>query len=300
MTHPQPLADRRARCPAKVNLGLRVLRRRPDGFHDVETGLLAIGWHDELAVTSAEAFSFTCSDPELVGEENLCVRAARSLAAWAGIEPHGALGLVKRLPHGAGLGGGSSDAAHALRLLAAHWRLKISPAELHRLAAGLGSDVPFFLDGAPALATGRGEVLTPLVGYRMPFPLAVVMPDARVATAEAYGMVTPDDRPRPDLAAAIRSNDPDRWRHELTNDFEPPILARYPVITQAKAMLEGAGARYAALSGSGAAVFGVFETAAAAQAAAETAHAEGLTAWWGYAEPSPAGASPSGEPSSGR
>ncbi len=276
MTAPIPL---RRRAPAKVNLGLHVLRRRGDGFHDIETVLLPIGWSDEVRVAPSDAFRFTCSDPSLPTDaRNLCVRAARSLADYAGIEPHGALHLEKRVPHGAGLGGGSSDAAHTLRLLVRHWGLDVPAADLHALAAELGSDVPFFLHDGPMLATGRGEILEPL-GYALPYALAVVMPPVTVGTAEAYGLVRPDDRGRPDLVALVRSNDLERWRAELANDFEAPILERHPEVADAKRLLEAAGAGYASLSGSGAAVFGVFEREDDARAAAEGAERRGLRTW---------------------
>lgn len=272
-------------APAKINLGLHVLRRRADGYHDVETVLVPIGWSDALTYREAEALALTCSDPTLpTDDRNLVVRAARALAAHAGCAPRGTLHLEKRVPYGAGLGGGSSDAAQALRLLAAAWGLELPARALHALAAGLGADVPFFLQEAPQWATGRGEVLAPVAeGYRFPFPLAVVMPPVQVATAAAYALVTPREHPRPDLRAAVASNDPERWRRELTNDFEAPILARHPAVAAAKALLVREGALYAALSGSGAAVFGVFERAAGAAGAAEAARAEGLRAWWGYA-----------------
>lgn len=284
LLHPKLLdlvLDRSA--PAKINLGLHVLRRREDGYHAIETVLLPIGWHDTLTAAPAERFRFTCSDPALpTDERNLCVRAAQALAAWAGIEPRAALHLEKRLPHGAGLGGGSSDAAHTLRLLADLWGLQPPPEVLHRLAADLGSDVPFFLYDGPMLATGRGEVLTPLgEAYEFPFTLVVVMPPVAVATAEAYRLVRPQAEGRPDLGALIRSNDLARWRRELVNDFEAPILVRHPAIARAKERLLEAGAGYAALSGSGAAVFGVFEEEPSARAAAEAAWREGLSAWWG-------------------
>ncbi len=279
---PHPPALRRC-APAKLNLGLHVRHRRPDGFHEVETVLVPIGWHDMLEARPAAAFRFTCSDPALESDGNLCVRAARALAAHAGVAPTGRLHLEKRVPHGAGLGGGSSDAAHTLRLLAELWRLGPAPEDLHALAAGLGSDVPFFLHDGPMLATGRGEALAPLDGYAFPFWLAVVMPPVRIATAEAYRLVTPDGRARPDLAETVRSNDLARWRRELANDFEVPILARHPEIAAARRDLLEAGAGYAALSGSGAAVFGVFEGEGEAQAAARAAADAGLRSWWGGA-----------------
>jgi 4-diphosphocytidyl-2-C-methyl-D-erythritol kinase len=272
-------------APAKVNLGLHILRRRPDGYHDIETVLLPFGWADRLAAAPADGLSLTCSDPALPTDDgNLVVRAAKALAAWAGVAPRAALHLDKRVPYGAGLGSGSSDAAAALRLLAALWGLDVPGAVLHALAATLGSDVPFFLLDGPALATGRGEVLTPLravdgAPYRLPFALVVAVAPVHVATAGAYGLVTPDDRGRPDLAVAVRSNDLDRWRRELVNDFEGPVLARYPEVGAAKARLLSEGAGYAALSGSGAAVFGVFDGAGRAASAAEAMRAGGCRVW---------------------
>jgi 4-diphosphocytidyl-2-C-methyl-D-erythritol kinase len=289
MTHlgDELLVATRRRAPAKLNLGLHVLRRRADGFHDVETVMVALTWSDVLSIEASPEFAFSCSDPSLpTDEHNLCVRAAHALAAYAGVEPHGTLHLEKHLPHGAGLGGGSSDAAHTLRLLAEYWHLDVPETDLHDLAAGLGSDVPFFLHDQPMLATGRGEVLAPVADppYRLPYPVAVVMPPVLVATSDAYRLVTPSDRGRVDLREVVVSNDLDRWRRELVNDFEAPILARHPVVATTKAHIEEAGAGYAALSGSGAAVFGVFERAGDARAAAEAVVAEGGLAWWGYAE----------------
>lgn len=273
----------RVRAPAKINLGLHVLRRLPDGYHDVETVLLPVGWHDSLVFEGAEAFRFTCSDPSLpTDDRNLCVRAAESLAARASVEPKGWLHLEKRIPHGAGLGGGSSDAAHTLRLLTRAWGLSISPRVLHDIAATLGSDVPFFLYDESMLATGRGEILEPLANesYRVPYAIAIVMPPVQIATAKAYSLVRPSRRDRPDLRAVVRSNDLERWRRELVNDFEQPILARYSEVDIAKQRLLEAGAGYAALSGSGAAVYGVFEREEDAQRVAEEARHQGTVAWW--------------------
>lgn len=273
----------RSLAPAKINLGLHVLRRRADGYHAVETVLLPIGWHDRLTVQPADAFAFTCSDASLpVDERNLCVRAAHALADHVGIKAWGALHLEKNLPHGAGLGGGSSDAAHALRSLAELWQVDLPVADLHALAAGLGSDVPFFLHDEAMLATGRGDVLESLGAepYRLPFALAVVMPPVQIATAEAYALIRPQGTDRPDLSAVVLSDDLGRWRRELVNDFEAPILARYPAIRAERERMLAAGAGYAALSGSGAAVFGVFEEEEAAQRVAHAAEAEGLRAWW--------------------
>ena len=271
------------RAPAKINLGLHVLRRRADGFHAVETVLLPLGWHDVLTACPAERFAFTCSDTDLPTDaRNLVVRAARAFEKRTGVEAAVALHLEKRVPHGAGLGGGSSDAAHTLRLLRDRFAPNLSDEGMHDLAGALGSDVPFFLHDEAMLATGRGERLRPLGAqpYRLPFALAVVMPSVRVGTAEAYRLVRPQEAGRPDLADVVGSNDLGRWRRELANDFEAPVAERHPAIRKAKRDLLERGAGYAALSGSGAAVFGVFEDEEAAQRAAEAARADGLQAWW--------------------
>jgi 4-diphosphocytidyl-2-C-methyl-D-erythritol kinase len=288
--HLGPDATASAKAPAKLNLGLHVLRRRKDGYHDVETALLAVEWCDDLSFHSADSFSFTCSDPSLpTDERNLCVRAARAISAASGEELRGHLHLEKRLPHGAGLGGGSSDAASVLRLLCGELDLGLAPSDLHDIAAELGSDVPFFLHDQPMLATGRGDTLEPLGvdrPYSLEYALAVVMPAVQVSTAEAYGLVRPSDEGRADLREVVQSGDLERWRRELVNDFEGPILAKHPEIAIERERLLEAGAGYSALSGSGAAVFGIFESNERARQAAEQAEERGLTAWWGYAESS--------------
>jgi len=275
-------------APAKLNLGLHVLRRRDDGYHDLETVFLRFPWSDELAVSPSDQITMTCSDPALpTDERNLCVRAARALAAALGERRGAVLHLDKHVPYGAGLGGGSSDAAAALQLLAELWDADVSHEQLHAIAASLGSDVPFFLGPSAAFGTGRGEVLTPLLDpdtgdvYQLPFSLVVVVPPVEVSTAMAYRLVRPSDADRPDLRAVVLSNDLERWRVELVNDFEAPIFEAFPAIRSAKALLLEAGAGYASLSGSGAAVFGVFEDATQATAAAEAARVTGLQVWHG-------------------
>ncbi|PSQ81234.1 MAG: 4-(cytidine 5'-diphospho)-2-C-methyl-D-erythritol kinase [Bacteroidetes bacterium QS_8_68_15] len=271
--------------PAKINLGLHVLRPRPgDGNHDIETVLVRIGWADRLSGRPARELLLTCSDPALpTDEDNLCVAAARRLAEAFDVERGAALHLEKRVPYGAGLGGGSSDAAATLRLLAELWDLDAPPERLRALAAEIGADVPFFLQDAPAaLATGRGTHLQPLrfpaeasAPYRLPFSLVVVVPEAHVSTAEAYRRVEPRATGRPDLAALVCSNDLARWRDELTNDFAPVAFEAHSEIEAARDLLTDAGAGYASLTGSGSAVFGLFEDAGAAEAATEAARRSG-------------------------
>ena len=277
-------------APAKLNLGLHVLRKRPDGFHDLETVFLRILWADVLTVRPSWRVGLTCSDSTLTTDEtNLVMKAALRLAEAVGVEQGAALHLDKRLPHGAGLGGGSSDAAATLRLLADLWKLDTPEETLRALALALGSDVPFFLGPDAAYATGRGEILTPLHDpatgalYQLPYALVVVVPPVCVSTAEAYARVCPHATGRPDLRTLVLSNDLARWRTALVNDFEKPVFEVVPAIRAVKEDLLEAGAGYAAMSGSGSAVFGVFEDEDKATAAAEGARRQGHRVWQGGA-----------------
>jgi 4-diphosphocytidyl-2-C-methyl-D-erythritol kinase len=276
-----PLVER---APAKINLGLHVLRKRTDGYHDVETVLHRIDWADTVTARPADALTMTCSDPALPTDaDNLCLQAAEALRAAFGVSAGAELHLEKRVPYGAGLGGGSSDAAATLRLLARLWDLDASPQRLRGVAAEIGADVPFFLADAPAAyATGRGDELTVLheaaaagtggapdgaAPYRLPFPVVVAVPPVEVATPDAYARVTPRDDDRPRLPGVVRSNDLARWQADLANDFEAPIAATHPAVAAERDWLRDAGAAYVSLSGSGGAVYGVFEQAERAEQA---------------------------------
>lgn len=270
----------RRNAPAKINLGLHVLRRRADGFHDIETIFLRVPWCDVLSARPAPELRITCSDPSLpTDRSNLVLQAAARLTGAYGVEAGAELHLEKHLPAGAGLGGGSSDAAAALRLMAELWALDVSEERLHALATGLGSDVPFFLQSAEAAyATGRGEKLTPL-SYRCPFSVVIIAPEVHISTPWAYRQVTPQESGRPDLREVVHSGDLMRYRRELVNDFEEVVFAKHPGIRRLKEQLIAAGAGYAALSGSGSAVYGLFEEAAMAWAAVERLREEGERVW---------------------
>jgi 4-diphosphocytidyl-2-C-methyl-D-erythritol kinase len=267
-----PLVER---ANAKINLGLHVLRKRADGYHDVETVLHRIDWADTVTAQPADTLSMTCSDPTLpTDDENLCLQAARRLAKTFDLTNGATLHLEKRVPHGAGLGGGSSDAAATLRLLIRLWDLDPSPGQLHDVARSIGADVPFFLHDAPAAyATGRGDALTPLHGpeepYRLPFPVLVAVPSTEIATPDAYDRVTPRETDRPGLPDLVRSNNLTRWRSALVNDFEAPIAASRAEVAATRDWLTDAGADYVSLSGSGGAVYGVFDEVERAETAFE-------------------------------
>ncbi len=208
-------------CPAKINLYLEVLGRRADGFHALETVFQTIGLADELTVESATSggIGLTCDDPRLpVGADNLVHRAATAMAAQRPALAHLRLHLAKRVPHGAGLGGGSSDAATTLMALNQLVDDPLPLSALHQLALALGSDVPFFLLGGTAHALGRGEQLTPLPSVERQ-PLTVLMPEgAHCATPAVFKALTDDERgPRPERGAA--------WFREALAHGVDPLLA---------------------------------------------------------------------------
>nr|BCX01335.1 MAG: 4-diphosphocytidyl-2-C-methyl-D-erythritol kinase [Bacteroidota bacterium] len=255
------------RAPAKINVGLHVLRRRPDGYHDIDTVLVPVAWEDRLLLEApAEEVHFTCTDPGLEGAHNLCLRAlelVQRAGRWSGGLR---IRLEKHLPYGAGLGGGSSDAAAVLRGLR-RLGLEAAEEELQDWAAQLGSDVPFFLKHLPARARGRGEILEYWPDLIWPFWTVIVFPGIRISTAEAYRWVQPRAEGRADLGFLVRSLDPERWRRQLQNDFEPVVLARFLELRDLHHRLYALGARYVSLSGSGSALWAVFETEGEARSA---------------------------------
>ena len=262
---------------AKVNLGLRVGPRRDDGYHEVATALMAISLSDRIAlVPRARGFTLLVDGPEArgvpTGATNLVLRAARLLATELGETRGAAIQVTKRIPHGAGLGGGSSDAAATLRGLLRLWERRFSLARLRALAARLGSDVPFFLGGGFALATGRGEILRPLAGPRAGRALTfvVVVPRAAVSTRWAYASY---EIPKSRLTAfghaatlvQLRAEAfaRDNVKPRLANDLEGVVRSRVRAVPKALRDLRRAGARYVRMSGSGSAVFGLVPAALA-------------------------------------
>lgn len=247
---------------AKINWLLRVFGRRPDGYHDIETIFQTITVHDTLRVSEAEAFSFRCDDPSTPqGEANLVVRAARLMSKSFSLPPV-AIELRKRVPQGAGLGGGSSDAAATIRALAQLFDLDVSASKLRELSLLLGSDVPFFLGGGIAHATGRGEELQPLAGGAE-IPLLLAIPAERVSTAEAYRFLNETERTLPaplglERARKIVSEGLLRHASELANDFESVMFARIPVLAELKRQMLDRGAVWTAMSGSGSTIVGAF------------------------------------------
>lgn len=265
---------------AKINLGLRVLGRRADGYHELRTVFQTITLHDELSFNAIDdRIELICAAPDVpTDESNLVRRAAVALRTRFGLQQGARLELVKRIPAGGGLGGGSSDAAVALIGLAQLWQVNTNPQELSELGAQLGADVPFFFTGGRALGTGRGTEIHPLADEPLTY-LVVLTPHVKIATAEAYKLLnapalTKADRPVNVPISRMEANEARALVDELTNDFAPVIFRLQPEIGRAHAALLRLGARAAALSGSGASVFGIFDTQAEQAQAAMILQAE--------------------------
>ncbi len=242
----------------KINLGLHILSKRPDGFHNIETCFYPVPWTDILELIPATRFSFTCTGIALPGdlEENLCVKAFRLLQNDFNFG-EAKIHLHKIIPSGAGLGGGSSDAAATLLLINQVFRLNLSTEKLKTYAAQLGSDCAFFIENRPMLGSGRGEVLQEVdVNLQGKF-LVLVKPAIHVSTADAYAMVRPT-QPELDLRAVLNSGI-SAWRDSLKNDFEQSVFQKFHEIASIKKSFYEAGALYSSMSGSGSSVFGVFE-----------------------------------------
>lgn len=258
--HSSPPLTRVGFPNAKINLGLQVRHRRPDGFHALESIFLPIPWCDTLEVETlpedgpAQLVTGGIPIPGRT-EDNLILRAHALLQEEFNL-PAVRFHLIKSIPMGAGLGGGSANGAFALRLLDAHFGLGVAVDRLEEMSAGLGSDCPFFIRNTPALVTGRGEHVRPIHLDLDGWWLAVLHPGVHIPTAAAFGWIQPSED-RPGLAEWEGSG-PDQWRGQLRNDFTEAVAARHPEVREALDLLEDRGATFSDMSGSGSAVFGWF------------------------------------------
>jgi 4-diphosphocytidyl-2-C-methyl-D-erythritol kinase len=249
---------------AKINLGLLITGKRPDGYHTLETIFAPINWYDTIEFSDSELISMSCSNIDLpVDDNNLCIKAAKSLQQFAGLQRGIAMTLLKEVPFGAGLGGGSSDAATVLRVLNDLWQVNASPADLHAMAVKLGADVPYFLAmRGVAYARGIGDELDDL-GLTLPYYIVTVFPEEHIATVWAYrNFYRRFDRELPDLktlASELCRFGKTEGFPAFENDFEPAVFDHFPAVRRAKSTLLEAGSVFASLSGSGSAVFGLFE-----------------------------------------
>lgn len=245
--------------PCKINLGLHVIARRQDGYHDIETCFYPVPWTDMLDVVPSREFSFASSGGRVPGPsaDNLCVRAWNLVKTEYGIGPV-SIHLHKLIPIGAGLGGGSSDGAFTLKNLNRIFELRITQEKLKAFAGKLGSDCAFFIDSAPCIGTGRGEVLTEVSLTLKGKFLIIVKPDVQISTARAYGGISPRT-PSLSIREIIEEHPLSEWRDLLQNDFEKHLFKEFPLVEAIHQKLYALGALFARMTGSGSAVFGIFD-----------------------------------------
>ncbi len=245
---------------AKINIGLNILRKREDGYHDIETLFYPIGLKDalEFVVNGTNQVNFNCSGLilDINPDQNIVLKAYRMMQeeySLPGLNIH----LHKVIPSGAGLGGGSSDAAFFIKSLNEYFELAISLTKLKSLAARLGADCSFFLENSPSYATGTGKNLLPIEFSLKGYHLLLVMPSFGVDTKTAYSGVVPQDYSF--NFKEIVCGKLDTWNQRIKNDFEPSIFLKFPELSAIKSKLSSMGAAYVSMSGSGSSIYALFE-----------------------------------------
>lgn len=254
---------------AKVNLFLEVLGKRPDGYHDVATLMAKVDLADELTFEPTDGLALACDVPELdCGPANLVMRAAERLQQETGCRLGARIGLEKKIPWAAGLGGGSSDAAATLSGLNELWRLGLSVAELMRIGGTVGSDVPFFLGGTAAWCTGRGEIVEPAAVGR-DLSLVLVKPAVGLSTAEVFGRVRVPESPRSGEAAraALEAGDVEALGRSLFNRLEEAAVGLSDEVREWRDRLSGLDQVGVLMSGSGSSLFALFRNTSDARQA---------------------------------
>ena len=249
----------------KINLGLRITQKRADGFHALETVFYPITLTDALEIiiepeTSAAPLTFTSSGLTINGDpsNNLCYKAYFLLKKDYPSIPNIKMHLHKKIPMGAGLGGGSSDGAFTLVTLNQLFNLQLSEQALLDYALQLGSDCPFFILNTPAFATGRGEILTPTSLDLKGYSIVIVNPGIAISTKLAFSLITP--KASDNNLLAVIQQPITTWKDELINDFEEPIFNSFPELANIKETLYQKGAKYASMTGTGSTVYGIFPT----------------------------------------
>jgi 4-diphosphocytidyl-2-C-methyl-D-erythritol kinase len=247
---------------AKINIGLNVVEKRPDGYHNLETIFYPIPLCDALEAVLHEngehpfTFSNTGIEVDAKPEDNICVKALNLIKENYDVPPI-QIHLHKQIPFGAGLGGGSADGAFMLNLINKEFALNIPKEELHNMAAQLGADCAFFINNQPAFAEGIGDQLKSIKLDLSGYYLALIKPPIHVSTPEAYSGVVP--KPSTDSLIDLIQLPIEQWKHHIKNDFEKSIFTNHPEIGKIKMDLYEAGAIYASMSGSGSSVLGFFK-----------------------------------------
>lgn len=267
-----------AKSYAKINLGLRVTERLENGYHNIQTGFVFINWYDRLQVTKSHETLFRCSNKALgTGKDNLIMKAIALMSKETGLSLNYHIQLSKLLPLGAGLGGGSSNAALMLKMINKIENLGFSDEKLAELGLQLGADVPVFVHGKTALASGVGEKLR-FTDIQPDMYIVTVYPGFESSTAEAYRFCQPYIDETLDVDKVLTEFDPAEWSTFLVNDLEPPVIDVHPFVGMLKDQFYDMGAVYAAMSGSGSSVFGLFDQEFAAVETFEYLKQEGYEA----------------------
>lgn len=244
---------------AKINIGLNIIEKRPDGFHNIETVFYPIGLSDILEINISDITQFAntglvVEDKTL--ESNLCYKAYQILKNDFDLNPIN-IHLHKITPFGAGLGGGSSDASFTLKTLNALYRLNLDNQKLLKYAEKIGSDCPFFIINEPAYAEGKGEILNKIDISLKGYDLVIIHPGIHVNTARAYSMISPQ-KPEASIKELIKQP-LKKWKELIKNDFEKSVFQEHPKLKDIKEKLYNLGAVYASMSGSGSAIYGIFD-----------------------------------------
>ncbi len=243
---------------AKINIGLNVVEKRLDGFHNLETIFYPVDIFDSLEILEAKELSFHSYGLQIPGSgsENLCVKAFLLMKEKFGI-PNLEIHLLKNIPFGAGLGGGSADAAWMLKMINEKFELNLSNPDLEKFAAELGSDCPFFIKNSAQYASGRGEILSPTNLVLQNYSFALIKPNFGISTKEAFSGLLP--KPSSQDLRSLVMQPIETWKQHIKNDFEDSLFLKYPELQKLKNLLYERGAKYASMSGSGSTIFGIFE-----------------------------------------
>lgn len=244
---------------AKINLGLHVLEKLPTGYHRIETGFCFLEWSDRFEVQQAPEMKLEMSDEEIpTGQGNLINKAIKAMQQYVGLDHNYYIRVDKRIPAGAGLGGGSSNAALILRMLNKIEDLGLTGKDLVDLSRDLGADIPFFIHGKTGIGHGIGHEIEHL-DIQPDYWIVTCFPNETSSTAEAYEHCVPNPEPEFDLKKTLTESEIDEWRYTLFNDLEQAVFPRHHVVGNLKDQMYEFGAVYASMSGSGSAVYGIFE-----------------------------------------
>jgi 4-diphosphocytidyl-2-C-methyl-D-erythritol kinase len=240
---------------AKINIGLQILGKREDGYHEIQTVMYPIGWKDALEINPSKENKFKLHGISLsLDGPSTCENIHEKMQQRYGI-PNVEIHLTKGIPSGAGLGGGSADAAYTVKMLNDLFSLNLSDIEMEELCAEVGSDCPFFIKSQPQICEGRGEILTPHPLSLSGLWIVAINPKIHISTGEAYSNANHSGSFDPNTISAENIDD---WENLLKNDFQEFTFKKHPKIAAIKSRMDKSGARYSALSGSGSTVFGLF------------------------------------------